>query len=400
MRNIEQASETRKGEKIAVGGVKMKKNKGMLGIILLSAIMAMGCAENNSMQSSKEQSNKTPSVEKQDILETEVMFPEKYTEKVDETLNFQAQVVPPDGLHTKNPEVHVTYKTMDFEIALKELFSDVGEFKREEEMLQPENSLHQSAYDENGAFMSNRQGFFYMEKPNWKKVKNVVELSRKDLAYNAELFKKSQEFGFGTAEDSWNSLKETVERLGVKMELKPSVFYLDYATMEEAARNTVPYDSGEEGDSWSEADNGYYISAVQCMDGNTIYANTYYGKGIEGEADTANILALVNKDGIQMLEMTRIIDQIEETDEYWELLPFEDIIEAVKQRFALIITGDTVQVTEIRFSYMTEAVGDEIYRLVPVWFCNYEKTGKDGITTMQQLIINASTGEEVIYELY
>lgn len=374
----------------------MNKSKGVVGIIiLLTGVMLFGCGDKNN-KSSEEAKSEIFSTKEQGVAETKITYPEEYMEEVDGTLSFQAKVVPPNNLHKKNAEMMVTYKTIDFEIALKELFSDVDEPKRKEEIIQPENSLFQSAYNEKDEWISNRQGFLYMEKAHWKKIRNAVELSSKDLAYNAEKYQHPQTFEFGTADEAWKNLQETVKKLGVEMELKPFIFYLDYETMEkEAAKNPENVT-----DDWNDSDNGYYISAVQCYDENTIFANSYYGKGIEGEADTANILAYIDKNGIQKLELTRIVDQIKETGKYWELLPFENIIEAVKQRFALTITGDKVKIKEIRFSYMTEAIGDEKYRLIPVWFCNYEKTGKDGSATIQQFIINASTGEDVIYELY
>lgn len=332
----------------------------------------------------------------------ELRFPETYEETTDDTLSFQARIIPPVNISAENNEIHVSYKNVDFEEALKELFTDVGEIKRNEMILQPENSLYQEAYGEQDEVMASSIGMFRMEKTQWNKVRNTIELSQKDLAYNVEEYTSPQKFTFGTAEQKWEELQKVLSKLGMETELKPTFLYMDFVTMEkEAEKNKELEEFEEERDwDWSEDDNGYYISAVQCVDGNPVYANTYYGNGLEGGLDTANVFAYIDRSGIQMLELARVIGTVEETDRNWKPLPFEDIVDAVKKRFDLVITGDKAEVKEFRFSYMTEAVNDEVYRLLPVWFCNYEQTGRDGTATMRQMIIHAETGEEVIYELY
>ena len=101
-----------------------------------------------------------------------------------------------------------------------------------------------------------------------------------------------------------------------------------------------------------------------------------------------------------MLEITRIIDQISETGKVWEMLPLEKIVDAVKKKFAMVITEAEIEVEEFQFSYMTEAINDTTYCLIPVWFCNYKQIEQDRSSRMCQMIINAETGEEVLYELY
>lgn len=371
--------------------------------ILLSVALMAGCDSDKQKRNADNLKNTSIEITNEITKETPLTFPKVYEEDVDDTLSFHADIVPPIGLKAENAEIEVTYMVVDFNTALEELFSDVDNIQKEEIILQPENSLHQSAYGGQDEIMSNNIGMFRMEKTHWAKVKNAIELSRKDLAYNAELYTKPQQFAFGTAEENWEALCKTLQKLGVETELKPTIFYMNYKTLEqedEKNKNRDDVRSEEKDKIWSEEDNGYYISAVQCIDGNTVFANTYYGNGIEGEADTANVLAYIDKSGIQMLELTRIFGQITKTDKSWKMLPFEDIVNAVKKRFGLTITGDKVSIREFRFSFMTEAVNDEVYRLLPVWYCNYEQTGRDGVDTMKQLIIHAATGEEVIYELY
>lgn len=330
-------------------------------------------------------------------------FPEVYEEEGEDGLSFQADVFPPRGLQPENEEIQVTYTPMDFEKALEELFSNVEIVEKEETILQPENSLYQWVYGSRNELLTNSSGMLRMEKSDWGKVKTAIELSPKSLEYNADLYTTPQEFDFGTAEDAWEELHRIIQNIGVKSALEPTIFYMDYQTMEEQdelSRQRNEDRAGEEAQSWSELDNGYYISAVQCVDGNTVFANTYFGSGIEGKADTANVQAYINRNGIQMLEITRIIGKIHKTDKKWNMLPFEEVVGAVKKRFSLAITGDQVEVQEFRFSYMTEAVDDETYRLIPVWFCNYKQQDQEGNERMRQVIIHAATGEEVLYELY
>ena len=330
-------------------------------------------------------------------------YPEIYDEDTDEGVSFRAHINPPVNLASENKEMQVTYKTINFDVALKELFSDVGKIKKEETILQPENSLYQSAYGENDEVLSNSIGMFRMEKTHWKKVRDAIEISEKDLGYNADMYREPHEFSFGTADEVWEKLKIILQKLGVMTPLKPTKFYMDYQTMQKEDEKSINKneDSAEESKKvWSEADNGYYISAVQCVDGNTVFANTYFGNGIEGKEDTANVLAYIDKDGIQMLEITRIIDQISETGKVWEMLSLKKIVDAVKKKFAMVITEAKIEVEEFQFSYMTEAISDTTYCLIPVWFCNYKQIEKDGSSRMCQMIINAETGEEVLYELY
>lgn len=365
--------------------------------LFILMIMSLGVMEQKNVIA------KQNNISGEDTNDKTIKFPEVYEENIDEGLRFQARIYPPVNLQNENVEIQVTYKDIDFDTALKELFADVGKIKREEMIIQPENSLYQSAYGEQDEVMANGIGMFRMEKTHWKKVKNAIEISQKDLRYNAELYMEPRQFDFGTSEEIWDKLQITLHKLGVEEELKATTFYMDYQTMEkedEKDRKRNEDRAVEDKSIWNKADNGYYISAVQCINGNTVFANTYFGNGIEGKEDTANVLAYIDESGIQMLELTRIIDQTYETEKTWEMLPFEEIINAVKKRFGLVITGDKVEIEEFQFSYMTEAIDENVYRLIPVWFCNYRQIGQDGSERMHQLIVHAATGEEVLYELY
>lgn len=373
------------------------RNKRNFVFCLLAVLMLTGC---DGEEPQKEETNLN-TLSAKETKEIALTFPETYEEEVDDMLSFHATVVPPVGLYSKNPELHITYVTLDFDKALEKLFCDVRGIKKEEIILQPDNMPYQSAYNQQDEIITNQPGFLRMEKLHWRKVSNSVELSRKDLAYNVQQYTTPQEFSFGTVEEVWKNLEKTLQDIGIKTELKPTFFYMDYETVakEDEKNRTFSESCSEKEKVWSEEDNGYYITAVQCVDGNTVFANNFFGNGIEGEADTANIQAYIDQDGIQMLEVSRIFGNITQTEESWEMLPFENIVEAVKKRFSLTITGDKADIREFRFSYMTEAVDKEVYRLIPVWFCNYQQTGPDGDTCMRQIIINADTGEEVIYEL-
>lgn len=105
-------------------------------------------------------------------------YPEIYEEDTDEGVSFRAHINPPVNLASENKEMQVTYKTINFDVALKELFSDVGKIKKEETILQPENSLYQSAYGENDEVLSNSIGMFRMEKTHWKKVRDILHIIR------------------------------------------------------------------------------------------------------------------------------------------------------------------------------------------------------------------------------
>lgn len=376
----------------------MNRKGGFLLFIMTAVVLAAGCSEEQ-----KKDTRASENVSAEKVEEETLTFPERYEEDVDEILSFHASVTPPNGLSTENKEIQVVYKHTDFDTALEELFSDMGEIQKEEQYMKEVDFWHQYAYNEYDESLLSSIGMLRMEKMPWRKVKGAIELSRMSQRCNAELYATPQEFGFGTAEECWVMLQQTLEKLGLETELEPTFFYMDHETLQaedEKYKYIDEFRDPNEVRTWSEEDDGYYISAVQCLDGIPVYANTYFGNGLEGEADTANVLAYINKDGIQMLEVTRIFGELRETDETWELLPFEDIVDAVKKRFSLVLTGDKAEVQELRFSYMTEGVGDEVYRLLPVWFCNYEQTGADGSSRTEQLIIHAATGEEVIYELY
>ena len=62
-------------------------------------------------------------------------YPEIYEEDTDEGVSFRAHINPPVNLASENKEMQVTYKTINFDVALKELFSDVGKIKKEETVL-------------------------------------------------------------------------------------------------------------------------------------------------------------------------------------------------------------------------------------------------------------------------
>lgn len=335
------------------------------------------------------------------VWASEVSAPYYYEEAVDEKLSFHADVVPSVGLTEENKEIIVTYMNFgeyDFDLAINELFSNMGNLTKRE-MPELEDFMCKEAYNEQDESIFVGYNRLSMHKKPWDKVKCSLRLSQKDLEYNENCYKERKDFSFASAEECWTALQEKLRKTGMKsaMELRPVYYYLDYTTMEEQYDYTLDIVGSER--SWDEDDNGYYISAAYYLGDNPVCRNYYWGTGIEGEADSANIQAFIDKNGIEYLEAESIICETSESGNTWKPLPFDDIIKAIKTRFSLAITDNTVDISKIRFSYMTEGIDNDTYRLVPVWLCNYTQTNSDGYTRVCQIIIDAATGEEVIYEL-
>ena len=76
-------------------------------------------------------------------------------------------------------------------------------------------------------------------------------------------------------------------------------------------------------------------------------------------------------------------------------MPFEEIAEVIETKYEAQADGNTYSVRRATLYYMENRVNEQEYEVVPVWIFNtvQNETGKN-----LQDIVNAQTGEEIIWE--
>lgn len=330
-----------------------------------------------------------------DGAEDMIHFPDTYEDTEDELVQFQAKVQAPESMAVEiGTDMAVSYISLDFEQLLQEFLPEgTGREKMViEQDTGNDGALYSSAYNDLME-MGNHHFSFYMQTEAWKKIRYAIYPDANDPNNNMEQYEEKQTFSFGEAEEVFAELEEKMRRLGLRQELQCTSFYADYPTLQS---EYIPVE-GET--SFNEEDSGYYYSAVQLVGELPVYACYYYGSGIEGGVDAANITAYIDGDGLEMVRAERIITEISYGEEKGELLTLAEIAAAVKKRFSMVITDNKVVVKELRLCYMTDPINQEQLRLIPLWMCNYEVTDHEGNTSLQQFLINAVTAEEVIYSL-
>ena len=110
--------------------------------------------------------------------------------------------------------------------------------------------------------------------------------------------------------------------------------------------------------------------------------------------ENAPIQVLYNKDGIQFLQLEKVFTSTEQEGNY-DLMPFEEIAEVIETKYEAQADGNTYSVRRATLYYMENKVNEQEYEVVPVWIFNtvQNETGKN-----LQDIVNAQTGEEIIWE--
>ena len=187
-----------------------------------------------------------------------------------------------------------------------------------------------------------------------------------------------------------------METMGIGIEEQYKCYVLEHSMLqsEEYAMDiSGNVDQASYKGSWTQDDDAYYFVINQKYSDTPAY-HVFYDSFPLAADENAPVQVLYNKDGIQFLQLEKVFTFTEQENNY-DLKPFEEIAQVIETKYGMLLDGSTYTVNQAMLYYMENKISEEKYEVVPVWIFNTvdSETGK----TLQD-IVNAQTGEEIIWE--
>ena len=227
-------------------------------------------------------------------------------------------------------------------------------------------------------------------------VSNAFRLQQGYSDYNADKYELDKDLEFASRQEAFENIRQAMETMGIGIEEQYKCYVLEHSMLqsEEYAMDiSGNVDQASYKGSWTQDDDAYYFVINQKYSDTPAY-HVFYDSFPMAADENAPVQVLYNKDGIQFLQLEKVFNFTEQENNY-DLKPFEEIAQVIETKYGMLLDGSTYTVNQAMLYYMENKISEEQYEVVPVWIFNTvdSETGK----TLQD-IVNAQTGEEIIWE--
>lgn len=227
-------------------------------------------------------------------------------------------------------------------------------------------------------------------------VSNAFRLQQGYSDYNADKYELDKDLEFASRQEAFENIRQTMETMGIGIEEQYKCYVLEHSMLqsEEYAMDiNGNVDQASYKGSWTQDDDAYYFVINQKYSDTPAY-HVFYDSFPLAADENAPVQVLYNKDGIQFLQLEKVFTFTEQENNY-DLKSFEEIAQVIETKYGMLLDGSTYTVNQAMLYYMENKISEEKYEVVPVWIFNTvdSETGK----TLQD-IVNAQTGEEIIWE--
>lgn len=333
----------------------------------------------------------------------EIIFPEHYKKKVDESLSFDVTVCVDEKVDTDNfYNATAKMKTLDKERIVPYFMGENAVLVQESEISMYCGDGYGQIYkDEEKELVITDNFFSYYKIPDSDCIFTTFYTDENTEEYNADLYSLDSDLDFMPREEAWSQVIDCMEVLGIDLTdvVQRATYSLDMETMEreeiciDVDGNIVESEMNQE---WSKENEGYYYFIEQSNQGIPIY----YINQFEGEyVDRVKLRIFQTKNGIVGINFDGWYD-VELGEEKLRFLPFEEIMNVIEKKYSGTIMTNPLTVKKATLYTFPMQTSESTYVLVPVWACTIEEELADnqGGTYTQNIYmpINAITGEEML----
>jgi len=376
--------------------MRNKMMKRMIAGVVAGAlcIIAVGCGNGPKTTQETEEANKVvtneniPNEAASSGLNVEI--PDRY-EKENDSVSFKADVVVAPEVREKGMQ-RLTASLQKPDPA-KVLECLMGNTEVKEKNEEENNYWYVGANDESLTINNTSIGFankFYVY------VSNAFRLQQGYSDYNADKYDLEKDLGFASRQQAFDDIRQTLKTMGIETGDQYKCYVLDHSTLqneEYAMDMDGNVDQASYKGSWTQDDDSYYFVIHQNY-GDTPAYHVFYDSFPLVADENAPIQVLYNKNGIQFLQVEKMF-HFEEQEGSYELKPFEEIAGVLEAKYGMLLNGSTYSVNRAVLYYMANKTGEEQYEVIPVWIFN--TVDKESGKALQD-IVNAQTGEEIIWE--
>ena len=213
--------------------------------------------------------------------------------------------------------------------------------------------------------------------------------------YNADKYSLSEELSFMTREKAEEKVQEALEGMGFYPgDTMYQAYALDAATLCEESERVYGwgFTDGEVEfrTKWDVSQEAYAFEMWQICQGLPVWTALISPIDIVDESK-APIAGIYCRDGFVTLHVTDIMD-FEISEKYDVLLPFEEIVHKISNKYGDLIMEDRIVIEEMRLCALTNRDGRGGCMVLPVWICT-GRLAEAG--NMEQMIFDAVTGDEM-----
>lgn len=372
------------------------RNKTMITSVVAAVlcIALMGCGNGSKATQETGEANKLETNENiiNEVASSglNVELPNIY-EKENDSISFKADVVVASEVREKGLQrLNAFLQKPDPAKVLECLMGNTGVKEKNEE---ENNYWYVGVNDESLTINNTSIGFankFYVY------VSNAFRLQQGYSDYNADKYDLDKDLGFASRQQAFNDIRQILKTMGIETGDQYKCYVLEHSTLQ-----NEEYAMGMDGNvdqasykgSWTQDDDSYYFVINQKY-GDTPAYHVFYDNFPLVADENAPIQVLYNKDGIQFLQVEKMF-RFEEQEGNYELKPFEEIAGVLETKYGMLLNGSTYSVNRATLYYMANKTGEGQYEVIPVWIFN---TVDNESRKILQDIVNAQTGEEIIWE--
>lgn len=376
--------------------MKNKKIKMMLTAVIATTlcISLVGCSNEPKMPSQISTSSETDTnesvSEESDPSGIGIEIPERYDKEAD-NVSFKTDVIVSANVREKGlRKLSATVQKPD---PVKVFDCLMGDTEIREKNEEENNYWYEGVNNEILTINNTSIGFstnFYAY------VSNAFRLQQGYSDYNADKYELDKDLEFASRQEAFENIRQTMETMGIGIEEQYKCYVLEHSMLqsEEYAMDiNGNVDQASYKGSWTQDDDAYYFVINQKYSDTPAY-HVFYDSFPLAADENAPVQVLYNKDGIQFLQLEKVFTFTEQENNY-DLKSFEEIAQVIETKYGMLLDGSTYTVNQAMLYYMENKISEEKYEVVPVWIFNTvdSETGK----TLQD-IVNAQTGEEIIWE--
>lgn len=331
--------------------------------------------------------------------------PSDYKDKVSDILSFDAEVIVSDtfqgGIFYKTKG---RYQEYDGE-AFQELFfadrkirdrytyemPDRSGMEKEGYAWQSEDGGSLCLYPTEAIYSAGAETDYYFY--------GFCDITGNVTMYNADRYSLTEELDFMTREEAKQRVSEVLEGMGLSAgEAVFQAYALDAPTLCEESERVYEWGFAE-GDvdfrtAWEKEHEAYAFQMWQMCQGLPVWTVNMDPLSVADESN-APVTGILREDGFVRFYVSDILD-LKTEEEYDVLMPFEDIIGKIEEKYAVDAMMEKTVIREMRLCALTVRDSHGGCILTPVWICT-GKLAEDDYPV--QTAFDAVAGEEIANNL-
>lgn len=335
----------------------------------------------------------------------DLTFPQEYTELVNDTFSFQAQVITGEAFHPDDvyeATAVIVYPDSEVYVNLFLTNADAANPDGTAALTSARTGEERNQFwwnDGDAYLLLEPERVYFVRSFLSEAVGAVARFGDYGETNNTQIFAACGEMADFSTEDAWNLALRELSELNIENYSYYDAIALDKETlneqqelfMEEGLYETIGYEPSIE--VFTEDEEGYYLYCAQTLNGLIVFdgysvndaaGNSYYSVSVH-----------VTRNGIEALQIP-VVFSFALSDEKVQLCSFETIVSTLKLHYGTEALTNPIEITKMQLVEYPISVGKNEFHMVPVWICLAEENYNDGFfISTNAIAINALTGEEM-----